>query len=60
MGGSDPSFRGQILAVHADLPLVTDLMLATALVNALRNCAHRAPAVRAWDEYLGRQPRGLS
>jgi len=47
-------------AVDADLPLVTDLMLATALVNALRNCAHRAPAVRAWDEYLGRQPRGLS
>jgi carbamoyl-phosphate synthase large subunit len=47
-------------AVDADLPLVTDLMLAIALVNALRNCAHRAPAVRAWDEYLGRQPRGLS
>lgn len=47
-------------AVDADLPLVTDLMLATALVNALRNCAGRAPAVRAWDEYLRRQPRGFS
>ncbi len=46
-------------AVDADLPLVTDLMLATALVTALRNRNGSVPAVRAWDEYLGRQPRHL-
>ncbi len=46
-------------AVDADVPLVTDLMLATALVNALRNRRGRAPAIRAWDEYLARQPRPL-
>jgi carbamoyl-phosphate synthase large subunit len=47
-------------AVDADVPLMTDLMLATALVNALRNRAGRAPMpVRAWDEYLARQPRHL-
>lgn len=46
-------------AVDAEVPLVTDLMLATALVNALRNRAGCTPAIRAWDEYLGRQPRYL-
>ncbi len=46
-------------AVDADVPLVTDLLLATALVNALRNRTSRTPAIRAWDEYLGRQPRPL-
>lgn len=46
-------------AVDADVPLVTDLMLATALVHALRNRAGRAPATQPWDEYLGRQPRHL-
>jgi carbamoyl-phosphate synthase large subunit len=46
-------------AVDADVPLVTDLMLATALVDALRNRRSRTPAIRAWDEYLGRQPMAL-
>jgi carbamoyl-phosphate synthase large subunit len=46
-------------AVDADLPLVTDLMLATALVTALRNRNGSVPAVRSWEEYLGRQPRHL-
>ncbi len=46
-------------AVDADVPLIADLMLATALVTALRNRAGAAPAIRSWDEYLGRQPRLL-
>ncbi len=46
-------------AVDADVPLVTDLMLATALVNALCNRKNRPPAIRAWDEYLGRGARPL-
>jgi carbamoyl-phosphate synthase large subunit len=46
-------------AVDADVPLLTDLMLATALVNAMCNRPSRTPAIRAWDEYLARQPRPL-
>ena len=42
-------------AVDADVPLVADLMLATALVNALRHRAAGAPDLRSWDEYLSRQ-----
>jgi carbamoyl-phosphate synthase large subunit len=46
-------------AVDAQVPLFTDLLLATALVTALRNRAGRPPALRSWNEYLGRQPRIL-
>jgi carbamoyl-phosphate synthase large subunit len=46
-------------AVDADIPLLTDLLLATALVNAMRNRAGVLPALRSWDEYLSRQPRLL-
>jgi carbamoyl-phosphate synthase large subunit len=46
-------------AVDAQVPLFTDLLLATALVNALRNRAGRPPVLRSWDEYLGRQPTPL-
>jgi carbamoyl-phosphate synthase large subunit len=46
-------------AVDAEVPLVTDLMLATALVNALRHRAGRTPTIRPWDEYLSRQPTRL-
>ena len=46
-------------AVDAEVPLVTDLMLATALVNALRNRAVSPPAIHSWSEYLERQPRLL-
>jgi carbamoyl-phosphate synthase large subunit len=46
-------------AIDAEVPLVTDLMLASALVNALRNRLNMVPAIRSWDEYLGRQPRHL-
>ena len=46
-------------AVDAEIPLVTDLMLATALVNALRNRAATPPPIRCWSEYLERQPRLL-
>jgi carbamoyl-phosphate synthase large subunit len=47
-------------AVDAEVPLVTDLMLARALVDALRR--YRAPAdleLLAWDEYLARSPMQL-
>ena len=46
-------------AVDAEVPLVTDLMLATALVNALRNRAESPLAMRSWSEYLERQSRYL-
>ena len=46
-------------AVDAEVPLVTDLMLAKALVNALRNQGKRPLAIRSWNEYLERQPRFL-
>jgi carbamoyl-phosphate synthase large subunit len=46
-------------AVDCEVPLVTDLMLATALVNALRNRAQSPPVIRSWSEYLERQPRPL-
>ena len=44
-------------AVDADVPLIADLMLATALVTTLRNFVNRSPAIRSWDQYLARQPR---
>ena len=46
-------------AVDAEVPLVTDLMLAKALVNALRNRGERPLPIHAWNEYLERQPRFL-
>ena len=46
-------------AVDAEVPLVTDLMLAKALVNALRNRGERPLAIHSWNEYLERQPRFL-
>jgi carbamoyl-phosphate synthase large subunit len=46
-------------AVDAEIPLVTDLMLATALVNALRNRTANPSTIRCWSEYLERQPRLL-
>jgi carbamoyl-phosphate synthase large subunit len=46
-------------AIDAEVPLVTDLMLATALVTALRNQLTATPALRSWDEYLERRPRDL-
>ena len=46
-------------AVDAEVPLVTDLMLAKALVNALRNRAKSPLTIRSWSEYLERQPRFL-
>jgi carbamoyl-phosphate synthase large subunit len=47
-------------AIDAEVPLVTDLMLATALVTALRNQLTATPAIRSWDEYLERRPRDLA
>lgn len=47
-------------AVDAEVPLVTDLMLARALVSAM--VARPSPAslkVVAWDTYLSRQPMAL-
>ena len=50
---------GRRRAVDAEVPLVTDLMLAKALVNALRNRGERPLAIHSWNEYLERQPRFL-
>ncbi|MEO8636753.1 MAG: carbamoyl-phosphate synthase (glutamine-hydrolyzing) large subunit [Gemmatimonadales bacterium] len=47
-------------AVDAEVPLITDLMLATALVTALRNRANVPVPIRSWEDYLGRQPRHLA
>jgi len=47
-------------AVDAEVPLVTDLMLASALVDAMRNRAGAPAAIRSWSEYLDRQPRLLA
>ena len=47
-------------AVDAEIPLVTDLMLARAIVEAMR--FRRSPAelrINAWDEYMARQPMAL-
>jgi len=46
-------------AVDAEVPLVTDLMLARAVVDALRNRA-AVPELRPASEYLARRPRALS
>jgi carbamoyl-phosphate synthase large subunit len=46
-------------AVDAQVPLFTDLLLATALVNALRNRAGAPATLRSWDEYLSRRPMRL-
>jgi len=47
-------------AVDAGVPLVTDIHLARALVEALRrNKTEKELPVLAWDEYLGRRPMSL-
>lgn len=46
-------------AVDAEVPLVTDLMLASALVEAMRNRAGAPVRIRPWNEYLERRPRHL-
>ena len=46
-------------AIDAEVPLITDLMLARAVVTALRNRNGKPMELRAWDEYLSRQPRRL-
>jgi carbamoyl-phosphate synthase large subunit len=40
-------------AADAGVPLITDLQLARALVEALRSRAHERLAVVAWDEIAG-------
>jgi len=47
-------------AVDAQVPLLTDLLLATALVGALRVRKGTPPAIRSWGDYLARQPRALA
>ena len=41
-------------AVEAGVPLITDLQLARALVEALRNCHDKQPALTAWQDYVTR------
>lgn len=47
-------------AIDAEVPLMTDLMLATALVNALVNQKGKQPQLLAWADFLARQPRHLA
>ena len=47
-------------AVDAGIPLITDLQLAKALVEALRwNRSPQDLELLAWDEYLSRRPMAL-
>ncbi len=46
-------------AVDAEVPLITDLMLARAVVDALRNRRTHL-SLRPVDEYMKRRPRALS
>jgi carbamoyl-phosphate synthase large subunit len=47
-------------AVDAGIPLITDLQLARAIVEALRrNVAPESLQLLAWDEYLSRRPMAL-
>ncbi|MDA0991715.1 MAG: ATP-grasp domain-containing protein [Verrucomicrobia bacterium] len=41
-------------AVEAGVPLITDLQLARALVEALRNCHGKVPALTAWQDFVTR------
>lgn len=46
-------------AVEAGLPLITDLQLARALIEALRRRDESSLAVRAWQDYRKRLPVAL-
>lgn len=43
-------------AVDAGLPLITDLQLARAVIEALRRKKPEDLAIRAWDEYVRQAP----
>jgi len=43
-------------AVDLGVPLVTDLQLARAIVEALRWKKPSSLEVRAWNDYVGRSP----
>ena len=46
-------------AVDAAVPLITDLQLARAVIEALRIKKAKDLRVLAWDEYVSRKPAGL-
>lgn len=47
-------------AVDAEVPLITDLMLARALVDAMRMRKNPSELkILAWDEFLARQPMSI-
>ncbi len=47
-------------AVDAGVPLITDLKLAGAVVEALRAKRPETLDINAWDDYLGREPVPLA
>jgi carbamoyl-phosphate synthase large subunit len=47
-------------AVDAGIPLITDLKLAGAVVEALRSKRPHELGVVAWDDYIGRRVVPLS
>jgi carbamoyl-phosphate synthase large subunit len=46
-------------AVDAGIPLITDLQLARAVVEALRVKKPEALQMLAWEDYVGRKRSGL-
>ena len=43
-------------AVDAGIPLITDLQLARAIIEALRHRNVKDLAILSWDEYAARRP----
>ena len=46
-------------AVDAGIPLITDLQLARAIIEALRHEKRSDLAILSWDEYAARRPVAL-
>jgi carbamoyl-phosphate synthase large subunit len=46
-------------AVNAGVPLLTDLQLARAVIEALRRRKPRDLQVIAWEDYVARKPNAL-
>ena len=46
-------------AVDAGIPLITDLQLAQAIIEALRHRKVKDLAILSWDEYAARRPVAL-
>jgi carbamoyl-phosphate synthase large subunit len=52
--GRPDGFAIRRAAVEAGVPLITDLQLARAVIEALRVRQGKSPPIHSWQEYLGR------